>query len=286
MFKDIQRLFVFGCSFTKWQYPTWADILATSMPNIPYYNYGCAGAGNQFIFTKLQEADIQHTFTANDLVIVQWTNIRREDRFDEKTAMWLTPGNIYTQTIYSPDYVEQYVNDTHSAIRDYTCVYASLQMLKQKTNFKFFQMTDIFEKVDQWEDAITCESLDTIQKFYRPAVGEFLSESFYSILWNNNISEKIEKTHEQVHPNYHDYHPTIKEHCVFLQAVFDIELSNELIHTVNTADEFYRDKVKHHLSDDNYMTDFFTLYHEELEANVFSQFDNGLISLSNQVIAE
>ena len=58
------RLFTFGCSFTSYHWPTWANILAYDY-DIPLYNYGLNGAGNQFIFNMLMQADSFNNFTEN-----------------------------------------------------------------------------------------------------------------------------------------------------------------------------------------------------------------------------
>ena len=250
MFSEIDRLFVFGCSFTGWCYPTWADILATNNPNIEYYNYATGGAGNQFIFTKLQQADIHYKFTKRDLVIVQWTNIRREDRFFVESDKWITPGNIYTQQLYNDNYVENYVNDCNSALRDYTVVYASLQLLQYKTNFKFLQMVDIFESLDQWEIETTKSSrFKSIVDFYKPHINPFLTDSFYQVLWSNNIDNKRESVTTEFHPDYSDFHPSILEHANFVSSVFDIKLTDDVWEKVISADNYYKKLVKEYFEE-------------------------------------
>jgi hypothetical protein len=60
-----KRLFTFGCSFTRYLWPTWADILAE---DIPYYeNWGCGGAGNLYISNAIMEAHNRHTLTKDYL---------------------------------------------------------------------------------------------------------------------------------------------------------------------------------------------------------------------------
>ena len=45
------RLFTFGCSMTKYYYPTWADILGKHWEY--FENWAEPGGGNQFIFNSL-----------------------------------------------------------------------------------------------------------------------------------------------------------------------------------------------------------------------------------------
>lgn len=90
-----KRLFVFGCSFTNYRWPTWADILHKEMPNSEFFNFGQAGAGNLFIAASIMEANERYKFTETDLIIPQWSTYFREDKYIEKE--WITPGNIFAQ---------------------------------------------------------------------------------------------------------------------------------------------------------------------------------------------
>lgn len=40
------KVFVLGCSFTKYFWPTWADILQYSNTNIEFLNFARPGIGN------------------------------------------------------------------------------------------------------------------------------------------------------------------------------------------------------------------------------------------------
>ena len=67
--------------------------------DIPFYNYGQSGAGNQYIANMIAQANAVHKFAPDDLIMVCWTNVCREDKWHN--GQWATPGNIYTQNIYS-----------------------------------------------------------------------------------------------------------------------------------------------------------------------------------------
>lgn len=60
----MNRLFTFGCSFTNYMWPTWADILAIEFDS--YRNWGRIGAGNHFIFYSLLECINRNEITADD----------------------------------------------------------------------------------------------------------------------------------------------------------------------------------------------------------------------------
>ena len=267
-------------------YPTWADILASNIPDIKYYNFGCAGAGNQFIFCKIQEADITYKFTDRDLVLIQWTNIRREDRYSEILQQWLTPGNLYTQTTYPEDYVYKFSSDTHCAVRDYSLIYSTIKSLQGRTNFKCVQMANIFEHIDQYSYNTQSETVAKVQQLYKPELNDHIGDNFYDVLWSGDITNKVNKTPAEFCPGYTDYHPTIVEHALFVEHAFDIVLSPHVKENVRCANQYYRDKVVQYLETESPFDQFTTTHSDDLETHVYSLFSESLISSSNNIIAE
>ena len=51
-----KRHFTFGCSFTNYYWPSWADVIANAMPDAGYVNTAKPGAGNSYIVAKLSQA--------------------------------------------------------------------------------------------------------------------------------------------------------------------------------------------------------------------------------------
>jgi len=89
----------FGCSFTRYQWPTWADLLNQIEPCV---NYGSPGTGNKAIYTRMANALFTGKITQGvDRVTIQWTGHTRYD-------LWLGPkqwqqlGNVWNQTGDSP----------------------------------------------------------------------------------------------------------------------------------------------------------------------------------------
>ena len=108
------RLFTFGCSFTNSIRPTWADIVARQYKE--FQNWGQAGAGNSFIFYSLMECNKRNRITQDDVVMIMWSSIGREDRY--VNGEWLTPGSIYNQTDYNADFVKKFTDPTGYLMRD------------------------------------------------------------------------------------------------------------------------------------------------------------------------
>lgn len=94
----MKRLFVFGCSFTAYSWPTWADFLSTEFDY--YENWALSGLGNRAIMERISECNAMNTFTKDDTVIVQWTTHLRNDFFhrfgpNDRPAGWKTAGSIF-----------------------------------------------------------------------------------------------------------------------------------------------------------------------------------------------
>jgi hypothetical protein len=96
----MRRVFTFGCSFTNYLWPTWADILGKDY--FMLQNWAWPGFGNRAIAERVAEAHAKFRITPEDLVIVQWTSHLRHDWLHfrhPKTdySNWRTKGSIYTE---------------------------------------------------------------------------------------------------------------------------------------------------------------------------------------------
>jgi hypothetical protein len=94
----MKRFFAFGCSYTNYAWPTWANLLSTNYDE--FYNWGLAGIGNRAIAERVAEANVKHQFTKDDLVIVQWSSHLRNDWWhkyscSDRPYQWKTSGSIF-----------------------------------------------------------------------------------------------------------------------------------------------------------------------------------------------
>ena len=224
-----KRLFTFGCSFTHYSWGTWANCLAKELEPIEFINLGRSGSGNQYIFNMVMQADSIYNFTHEDLVVVQWTNVCREDRYVPQLGDggWHTPGNIYSQQTYDNDFVRKYFSEKGAYIRDLASIKATYEMLKHKTQWHFLQMCDIIEQPNQWGDhkgrvepRMEDWELDQLIKHYHEPISH-LKPSFYNILYNNNIQSKFDKDRKLINPGFFDGHPSPIEHLMYLKGVFN-----------------------------------------------------------------
>lgn len=94
----MKRLFAFGCSYTSYSWPTWANMLELEFDHVE--NWALAGLGNQAIAERIAEAHVKNQFTKDDTIIVQWSSHLRNDwwhqeSMPERTVGWKTYGSIF-----------------------------------------------------------------------------------------------------------------------------------------------------------------------------------------------
>lgn len=242
--REPKRFFSFGCSFTQYWWPTWANIIALDL-DVPFYNYGRPGVGNQFIFNAVMQADNYFQFDNNDLVIVQWTNTAREDRWID--GCWQALGNIYTQesNYYDSNFVRKYVNNINSELHDFAVIKAVYEFLtSKKCQFHFLKMVD-FEQEDQFKtEKYNPDVINKLISSQYQQYLDFILPSFYAILWNDSVEVRRNKD-RNIHKNFIDGHPDVMEHSIFLNTVFDEH--NFKDKTVKTVSG-YHEKITKQLS--------------------------------------
>jgi hypothetical protein len=181
------RLFTFGCSFTNYRWSTWADCLA---PEFDYFeNWAQSGAGNEFIFNSVMEADQRQLFGPNDTVIVCWTTTTREDRYVQ--GRWHTLGNMFTCPIYNKEYLANHVDEHGLLIKTLAYIKAVKTLLEnRKTHWRFLSM-DTVDSLNIYQDVV-----DSILPSYK------------SVLFSNGWPNRDG-----------DPHPSPKEHLAYLDTV-------------------------------------------------------------------
>ena len=234
-----KRLFAFGCSFTEYYWPTWTEILSLDL-DIPCYNYGKSGAGNQYIANMLVQADHFYKFNKDDLVIVSWTSVCREDRW--KSRNWITPGNIFTQGDYDEAWVEKWADPVGYLVRDLATISLTKNYLEnKKCNWHMFSMCDLTTQLDQQNQVVVDQnSKDCYIKLldmYADDIGS-INSSFFKVLWDNDIyKNKILKDLEKFSGKFSDGHPNVLEHLQYLQTVFPDHIFKET--TLNSIERSY-----------------------------------------------
>lgn len=214
-FSKYKRFFTFGCSFTSYSWPTWADVLASEMPNAEFYNFGHCGGGNSMISNRIVESNCRYKFTDTDLIIPMWTTFCREDRY--VNGHWMATGNMYSQAEYGEEFVRKYCEPLGYLIRDLSIITLTSVYLKNLPSDSFMlngvpytyqmgikdppypKLTDILEV---YKDTI---SLTPPALVDLELGGEFKHGHVYTRAHNGE--------------QYHDYHPHPLNYYNYLKKI-------------------------------------------------------------------
>ena len=224
--KKYNRHFVFGCSFTNYYWPTWADILTKEMPGVNYINTAKPGAGNSYILAKLSQAMRYYNIGEGDLVSIMWTTFYRQDRFQE--GEWQTPGNIYTQNTVPIETVEKYYDDTFGfAQRDFALIDTAVNMMagQEYDSLMMWGVSpdkqDYYGLSQHWDKETDCSSLKSLYKNLENSILPDLLTVGCNEHWAETFSFTQPDGSSQV-----DYHPKTKTYYNYLKTI-GINLSEE-----------------------------------------------------------
>jgi hypothetical protein len=215
----MRRLFVFGCSFTSYNYPTWADFLGENFDE--YHNYGLGGACNQLIFGRFIEADTLYNFNENDYIIVMLSSIDRFSFYNDnkwKKIMDYDSGDFlmdcymgemhsnswglfktftFTKTIHD---ILSLKNIKHKIIKAFPI---ETKIIQNDSNFPNYEIT---KKYLNYIDEITNNS-ESLCEFTKKNYPD--SNKYYS------------------HNNIIDRHPTIDMHYEYYKKEFPNYVSDK-----------------------------------------------------------
>jgi hypothetical protein len=241
------RLFAFGCSFTKYFWTTWPELVAASI-DVPFYNLGKSGAGNQYMANLLMQMHKRFKITRDDMVIVSWTNVCREDRY--AYGNWLLTGNIYSQGIYDEKFVEKFADPIGYYVRDLaTMNFVKIFLENIGCQYHFLSMCNILDRQDQGEsyniiDEKYVGTYNYLKEIYKDVTDSILP-SFYEILWQDNIHKnKFNIERQTLGDLFLDGHPNPIEHWRYLKSVFDYDWPTSVEEKVLEAQTNYEQIIR------------------------------------------
>lgn len=143
----MKRLIVSGCSYTQGLIPNWSFILGNEFDIT--YNFGCAGAGNEYIFHSLIDADSILNFSENDVIIVVWSGYYRID-VTKKDGLgkdvWNTRGDISHYPKEEYFIFHNYYPDEFLEKKSINYILSTYRYLKSKNvTFYFSSLYDLME---------------------------------------------------------------------------------------------------------------------------------------------
>lgn len=152
------RLFTFGCSFTNFHWPTWADIMAHDL-QCEYQNWAVNAIGNVAIQHKLLECDLKHKFTDDDLVLVVWSGWSREDRY---FGEWVQGGNIFSLPDKNKEWIKKYWHIENDIVKNMSAI------ITANKNHRITHQSHIFDYdfyLNEKEKQPNKQVLKTLKKF-------------------------------------------------------------------------------------------------------------------------
>lgn len=169
----MKRLFVFGCSYSSWVLPTWADILGTGYDQ--FENWAVEGSGNRSIVERLSECIMSKNITADDTIIVQWTDFHREDYHKpdlSSNTNWSRSGSIlvnpntsehiknawdeFSYVMHSMNYINCGIN----LLKNQPCKWFTTSSIDLTQDFANFPSLDIYKTM--FDDPHWLPCLDSI----------------------------------------------------------------------------------------------------------------------------
>lgn len=140
----MKRFFAFGCSFTYYSWPTWADFLGLEFDH--YENWGYQGIGNRAIAERVAECNIENDIGPDDTVIVQWTSHLRHDYHTDRRRLnysklhpftlqdgWKTGGSIFNwinQKQYDSDWIKKFFDEKSYLMHSLNHISLTQELLK------------------------------------------------------------------------------------------------------------------------------------------------------------
>lgn len=200
------RLFTFGCSFTRYFWPTWPDAIKD---NFDYHeNWGLIASGNMLIHNSIVECNKRNNFTKDDTVIVMWTSVSRDDRY--VNGKWTPLAAQLMNYNIDSKFLDVILDHKGCVIRDIALIASTKAYLESLgTNFYFLSMNNITAPLTK-----ELNYYDDVYSLYKEDI-DYIRPSMFDVVykgdWNKQPSQKIIKRS--------DTHPTPDEAVQYLDQV-------------------------------------------------------------------
>ena len=222
------RLFTFGCSYTQFLWPTWADIIANDL-QIEHQQWGISGIGNIAIASRILECDLKHKFTKDDLIIVNWSSWHRIDLLNEHRH-WCTGGNAFNNPQFPPSYLKKYWNQNDDIVKNCTAIILS----NKGVNIDYQSHMIDYEGKTEYEET----SYDFTH--YQYLLANMPNKNIFNTINNSRFSNTVVDHHPDIltHLNhvytiYKDLNLTIKPSTIKKYS----SMQDMIINTINNKNQ-------------------------------------------------
>lgn len=224
------NLYTFGCSFARYSWPMWPEILAQSYNTTK--NYGHPGCGNFYIFQKASDALINNRIKSTDTVIVQWTEPSRTDYITD--GDWFGAGSLTAELLIKSN-LDVIISDETSILKTLTYMSNLIHLLENVgCNWYFMFMTpdsmvhlnkhlDLFLNTGLYNSYNSL--LKNILSYETRFVDSVSMTSFYNSR-NMPIKKCFYLNYKNKTEKYHDDHPLPYYTLMYIKEVASLSIPN------------------------------------------------------------
>jgi len=218
----MKTLVTAGCSYTKYNYKTWADYLSEDYDR--FFNFGMPGSCPKYAYLKIlkyidnYKENLEHTD-----IIIQWSSLIRHFMLNSEVPY----GQIDNNPDFDDYFISYYFNIEEKAI-DLLNYVDHITLLSEKYNFKL----SMFFMFEPWvlnhagEPSGTRPILNKQIKNYKKSdVFNILRNIYNNKHWISPSLEMYALKNERRGP-YHknkrgdvDTHPTTSQHRMYVQHI-------------------------------------------------------------------
>ena len=249
------RIFTFGCSFTNYEWPTWADIIIF---NNDGYNMGVSGSGNESMLYRIMEADRKFNFTKEDQIIVMFTTPIRWDLITGDNPIFLGYGQVTNVEEFSK-YEGKLYTIEGLCYKSYYSIIAIKNYLENKNiNYLFGSILDIFEDVDNYFKIVDVgNELRDLMKYIKDEVN-FELPNVYDFLKENEIVKNKTWGITKKWDGYNDYHPRPHQYFKYVKNYISPKLNIDLKITIDDIN-----KIENDIDQAVNMKDYLNMFREK-----------------------
>ena len=270
-----KRFFVVGCSFTRWHWPTWANIIARQNPHLKFHSFAKAGQGNTYISILLNQLTHTHNLCETDLVGIMWSTFNRLDYYTSNEGTledtvkrptdsiiknnisnWrMHSDNIHTQLKLGTE-KEGYC-DRGFLLRDLAIIDSATTVMEHAP-YTAFQMYSV-EPEQQNNYDLTFNNInrdnDDVLEVYKHLSDKMITNSsLFNAMGNKFTEPTVTWTPcwepENSSKTETDYHPSSSINCQFLQSNGYAVTSDTLQHCAEIDAKIQQTTWSMHLQDD------------------------------------
>jgi hypothetical protein len=206
----MSRLIVSGCSFTNYFHPTWAWFLSSAYDET--YNYGQAGAGNEYIYHSIVDADTDLHLNKDDTVVIAWSGYYRFDRFAEfdERIKWGTKWKTNGDWSHDPKFktLEQFVNNEGWIRKSINYIASTARYLKSKNiKYVFTSLYDLNIKFDNKMHA---------DPYIVKLLADIKNDNF---IYAEGLSSFVFNYRKQTKSAAYSSHPNLREHQLLASGI-------------------------------------------------------------------